>query len=42
MKLPSKRRFFHFLATSLPCYFSKNTRWNITECKKLDIKIEEL
>ena len=42
MKLPLKRRFFHFLAASLSCYFSKNTRWNIIECKKLAIKIEEL
>lgn len=42
MKLPTHRRLNHFLAASLPCYFSKNTRWNIVECKKLDIKIEEL
>ena len=42
MKLPTHRKLNHFLAASLPCYFSKNTRWNIVECKKLDIKIEEL
>lgn len=39
MKLPAARRFMNFLACNLPCYFSKNTRWNILECKKLEIKI---
>ena len=29
MKLPANRRLTNFLASSLPCYFSKNTRWNI-------------
>lgn len=42
MKVPSCRRFMNFLSCVLPCYFSKNTRWNIVECKKLDIKIENL
>jgi hypothetical protein len=42
IKLKNSRRFTNFLAATQPCYFSKNTRWNIIECKKLDIKIEEL
>lgn len=39
MKLPSHKKFYNFLACTLPSYFSKNNRWNIVECKKLDIKI---
>lgn len=35
-------KFYNFLACTLPCYFSKNTRWNILECKRLEIKIEDL
>jgi hypothetical protein len=42
IKLKTAHRLHSFLAATLPCYFSKNTRWNIIECKKLDIKIEEL
>ena len=42
VKLKNSRRIYNFLAATLPCFFSKNTRWNIIECKKLDIKIEEL
>lgn len=40
IKLKNARRLSNFLASTLPCFFSKNTRWNIIECKKLDIKIE--
>ena len=39
MKLKGTRRLTNFLAASLPCFFSKNTRWNIVECKKLEIRI---
>ncbi len=41
-KLKNSRRLTNFLASTLPCHFSKNVRWNIVECKKLDIKVEEL
>lgn len=40
IKLKTSKRLYNFLAATLPCYFSKSTRWNIIECKKLDIKIE--
>ena len=42
MKMPGYKRLYNFLACCYPPYFSKNNRWNVVECKKLDIKIEEL
>lgn len=42
IKLKNSHRLSNFIAGSIPCFFSKNTRWNIIECKKLDIKIEEM
>ena len=42
VKLKNSRRLTNFLAATLPCFFSKSIRWNIVECKKLDIKVEEL
>ncbi len=42
IKLKNSRRLYNFLAATLPCFFSKNIRWNIIECKKLDIKVESL
>lgn len=42
IKLKNYRRWYNFLACSIPCYFSKNTRWNVNIRKKLDIKFEDL